>query len=154
MPATHPKDAASFHFLSIVASACALAAKAHEVVGPDHLLLSVSYQNGPLWRVTVSELRIDPIAVRLHVESSVDAHNQPDEVLTCGVLSSEANAIIGDAHALGEERGCTSPLNVGTLLLALLGNTEIAATLDACGVDAATLKVHVERNLERLTDEL
>jgi ATP-dependent Clp protease ATP-binding subunit ClpA len=154
MPSAQRETAASDHFALIVASACALASKAHEIVEPDHLFLAICYQNGPLWRAAMRDMQIDPIALRLHIESCVDRHNHAREVLTPGVLSNEVNAAIGRAHAYGEQRGCAPTINVGTVLIALVGDERIATMLQEYGVDAAGFRSHVERNMVAETNGL
>ncbi|HKU67962.1 MAG TPA: Clp protease N-terminal domain-containing protein [Candidatus Baltobacteraceae bacterium] len=151
-------DTVSNHFKMVLSAADALATKAREEVGTDHLLLAVSYQNGPLWRAVIRDMMLDPFGFRSHVESFVDAHSQAQTAAPgpSGLLSPESSAVFGEAIAHGNERGATSVLNVGTLLLGLASEKggRVAHILAGYGINAVAFRDAVKRNLVRETDEL
>ena len=158
MTVAHWENTVSHHFKMVLAAACALATRAREQVGSDHLLLAISYQNGPLWRAVLRDLNVDALAFRSGIELFVDAHSQAGRALPgpSGLLSPQAHAVFGQALTYGKERGGASVLNVGTVLLALANESKgrIAAILQECGIDVARFHREVERNLVRETDEL
>lgn len=151
-------ETVSSHFKLALSAASALATKAREEIGSDHLLLALSYQNGPRWRAVIKDVRADPLAFRSHIESFVDAHSgsAKSPPLPSGLVSPEANAVIGEALAYGQVRGCASPLNVGTLLFALANERggRVASVLQGYGIKVESFRDGVERNLVREPDEL
>lgn len=148
----------SNHFKMVLSAASALATKAREEIGVDHLLLALSYQNGPLWRAVIRDLKADPLAFRSYIESFVDGHSQAQTASPgpSGLVSVEVNAVIGEALAYGKEHVSASPINVGTLLLALVNERggRIATILQGYGINVATFRDVVERSLVREMDEL
>lgn len=147
----------SDHVKMVLSAASALATKAREEIGSDHLLLAISYQNGPLWRAVLREMKIDALVFRSHIEALVDAHSQAQIAPPgpSGQVSNEATAAMGAAVAHGKLRASTPDLNVGTLLLSLANEARrVAQVLESYGINVASFRLAVERNLARETDEL
>lgn len=148
----------SRHFMMVLSSASALATKAHEEAGTDHFLLAIDYQNGPLWRAVRKELELDTLPFRSHIESFVDAHSEAATAgpVISGQVTPEFNAVFSEAFNRGKERGDTSEVNVGTLLLALANEKagRIERLFGDYGVNIATFRNAVERHIQIERDEL
>jgi ATP-dependent Clp protease ATP-binding subunit ClpA len=157
MAVEHSPLTISQHFKMVLSAADALATKAREECGSDHLLLATSYQNGPLWRAVVRDMNIDALAFRSHIESFLDSHSQAQTAPPgpSGRVSHAETAVLGSAIAYAKLRGITPDLNVGTLLLALANEAgRVAEVLTSYGIDISSFRLTVERNLEREKDEL
>ncbi len=148
----------SGHFKMVFFGAAVLAQKAREEIGTDHLLLAIDYQNGPLWRAILRDTKVDAAAFRSHTESFVDAHSEAKAQSSAqeGLSSKAVTEAIGAATIYGQQRGGTTELNIGTLLLALANEKRgrIEQLLEDYGINVATFRSEVERNLIRETDEL
>jgi ATP-dependent Clp protease ATP-binding subunit ClpA len=151
------QDTISDHIKMVVFGASVLAAKAREEMGTDHLLLAISYQNGPLWRSVLRDMKIDPLAFRTFIESRVDAHSQAQTAPPgpSGQISDAATAAIASATAYGKLWGNRPALNVGTVLLSLANEAgRVDDLLRGYGINVADLRLAVERNLSIETNEL